>query len=66
MLEFNGLWISAPFDDGRHQWFELPKSEALIAEVVITTLDSGVLRQPARFARWRLTGETQTAGAESD
>jgi ATP-dependent DNA ligase len=46
--------IWAPFEDGRRDWYELPRDEALVAEVVVTTLDSGVLRQPARFLRWRL------------
>ena len=45
--------IWAPFEDGRRDWYELPGGETLVAEVVVTTLDSGVLRQPARFLRWR-------------
>ena len=46
--------VWAPFDDGRYDWYRLPAGESPIAEVVVTTLDSGVLRQPARFVRWRL------------
>jgi len=46
--------IWAPFEDGRHDaWFQVPAG--LVAEVVITNLDSNLLRQPARFVRWRLT-----------
>ena len=45
--------IWAPFDDGRYDWYELPPRASLVAEVVVTGLDSGVLRQPARFVRWR-------------
>ena len=46
--------IWAPFEDGRREWYELPRHPELIAEVAVTTLDSGVLRQPARFVRWRI------------
>ena len=46
--------VWAPFDDGRYDWYELPDSTRPIAEVIVTTLDSGVLRQPARFVRWRV------------
>ena len=46
--------IRAPFDDGRAEWFRLPPRSSLVAEVAVTTLDTGVLRQPARFVRWRL------------
>lgn len=46
--------IWAPFEDGRREWFELPKEANLVAEVVVTPLDSGILRQPARFVRWRV------------
>ena len=45
--------VWAPFEDGRREWYELPNGTALIAEVAVTTLDSGLLRQPARFLRWR-------------
>ena len=45
--------IWAPFDEGRREWFQLPPDSGLIAEVIVTTIDSGVLRQPARFVRWR-------------
>jgi ATP-dependent DNA ligase len=45
--------VWAPFEDGRRDWYELPNGEELVAEVIVTTLDSGVLRQPARFLRWR-------------
>lgn len=48
--------VWAPFEDGRREWFELPPDAGLTAEVVVTTLDSGVLRQPARFVRWRSSG----------
>ena len=48
--------VWAPFDDGRREWYELPSSLHLVAEVIVTTLDSGLLRQPARFVRWRLSG----------
>jgi len=47
--------IWAPFEDGRRDWYELPPKAQLIAEVAVTTLDSGLLRQPARFLRWRIT-----------
>ena len=47
--------VWAPFEDGRRDWYELPDGVRLVAEVVVTTLDSGVLRQPARFVRWRWT-----------
>jgi hypothetical protein len=47
--------VWAPFDDGRREWYELPKGVSLVAEVVVTTLDTGVLRQPARFVRWRIS-----------
>jgi ATP-dependent DNA ligase len=56
MLAEHRVW--APFEDGRHDWYELRDAEALLAEVVITTLDSGMLRQPARFVRWRAQGPT--------
>ena len=46
--------VWAPFEDGRREWFELPSGVDLVAEVTVTTLDSGVLRQPARFVRWRM------------
>jgi ATP-dependent DNA ligase len=46
--------IWAPFEDGRNDWYELPPAAELIAEVMVTTLDSGLLRQPARFLRWRV------------
>ena len=45
--------VWAPFEDGRRDWYELENAASLLAEVVITTLDSGMLRQPARFVRWR-------------
>ena len=48
--------VWAPFDDAGREWFQLPNDSAVIAEVVITTIDSGLLRQPARFLRWRSTG----------
>jgi ATP-dependent DNA ligase len=45
--------IWAPFENDRHDtWFELPAG--LVAEVEVTGIDSNVLRQPARFVRWRL------------
>jgi len=47
--------VWAPFEDGRHDWYELPRAAELIAEVTVTTLDSGLLRQPAKFLRWRVT-----------
>jgi ATP-dependent DNA ligase len=47
--------VWAPFEDGRRDWYELPNGTVLVAEVVVTTLDAGLLRQPARFLRWRLT-----------
>ena len=47
--------VWAPFDDGRREWYELPSDSHLVAEVVVTTLDSGLLRQPARFVRWRIS-----------
>ncbi|HET7419800.1 MAG TPA: hypothetical protein VFL27_05425 [Candidatus Dormibacteraeota bacterium] len=50
------LW--APFEDGRREWLELPAGARLVAEVAVTTLDSGVLRQPARFVRWRILQPT--------
>ena len=46
--------IWGPFESDRHDvWFQLPRG--LIAEVVITGIDSNVLRQPAKFVRWRLS-----------
>ena len=49
-----GRRIWAPFESDRHDvWFQLPRG--LIAEVVITGIDSNVLRQPAKFVRWRLS-----------
>jgi ATP-dependent DNA ligase len=45
--------VWAPFEDGRRDWYELPLRGGLIAEVMVTAVDSGVLRQPARFLRWR-------------
>lgn len=48
--------IWAPFEDGRREWYELPPAAKLIAEVTISTLDSGLLRQPAKFVRWRSSG----------
>ena len=48
--------IWAPFDDGRHDWYELQTDAPPIVEVAVTTLDSGMLRQPARFVRWRPAG----------
>jgi ATP-dependent DNA ligase len=53
--------IRAPFDDGRAEWLRLPPGSSLLAEVAITTLDSGVLRQPARFVRWRLAAPPDLA-----
>ncbi len=48
-----GRRIWAPFESDRHEvWFQLPRG--LMAEVIITSIDSNVLRQPARFVRWRL------------
>jgi len=45
--------IWGPFESDRHDvWFQLPRR--LIAEVIITGIDSNVLRQPAKFVRWRL------------
>ena len=45
--------IWGPFDSDRHDvWYQLPAG--LIAEVIITNIDSDVLRQPAKFVRWRL------------
>ena len=52
--------VWAPFEDGRREWYELPNSPALIAEVAVTTLDSGLLRQPARFLRWRFVDLRQS------
>ena len=44
--------IWAPFESDRHDvWYRLP--EGLIAEVVVANIDSYVLRQPAKFVRWR-------------
>lgn len=48
--------VWAPFEDGRRDWYALPKRLELAAEVAVTTLDAGVLRQPARFVRWRASG----------
>jgi len=45
------MW--APFEDGRRDWYELPSGSTLVAEVVVTTLDFGLLRQTARFLRRR-------------
>ena len=45
--------VWAPFEDGRREWYALPDSVHLVVEVVVTPLDSGLLRQPARFVRWR-------------
>jgi hypothetical protein len=45
--------IWAPFDGDRHNsWVRLPAH--LTAEVVVGHLDGSLLRQPARFLRWRL------------
>ena len=47
--------IWAPFESDRHDvWYRLPAG--LIAEVIVTSIDSNVLRQPAKFVRWRLSG----------
>jgi len=44
--------IWAPFETDRHDsWFKLPGG--LVAEVTVSGIDSNVLRQPARFVRWR-------------
>lgn len=44
--------IWAPFESDRHEvWYRLPAG--VVAEVVVTNIDSYVLRQPARFVRWR-------------
>ena len=51
--------IWAPFEDGRRDWLELPPGIELVAEVTVTTLDSGMLRQPARFVRWRVREPTE-------
>jgi ATP-dependent DNA ligase len=46
--------IWGPFESDRHDvWFQLPRG--LIAEVVIAGIDSDVLRQPAKFVRWRVS-----------
>jgi ATP-dependent DNA ligase len=45
--------VWAPFEDGRREWLELPDGGGPVAEVMVTTFDSGMLRQPARFVRWR-------------
>lgn len=47
--------IWGPFESDRHNvWYRLPAG--LIAEVVVANIDSDVLRQPAKFVRWRLPG----------
>jgi ATP-dependent DNA ligase len=51
--------VWAPFEDGRHDWYELPPAAELIAEVTVTTLDSGLLRQPAKFVRWRFADPSE-------
>ena len=44
--------IWAPCESDRvDEWFRIP--HGLIAEVAVTGLDGGTLRQPARFVRWR-------------
>jgi ATP-dependent DNA ligase len=49
-----GRRIWAPFQSDRHDvWFQLPRG--LIAEVVVAGIDSNVLRQPAKFVRWRVS-----------
>jgi ATP-dependent DNA ligase len=54
--------IWAPFESERHDvWYQLPAG--LIAEVVITNLDSNLLRQPARFMRWRLSARPPVLGS---
>ena len=45
--------IWGPFESDRHDvWFQLPRG--LIAEVIVAGIDTNVLRQPAKFVRWRL------------
>jgi ATP-dependent DNA ligase len=47
--------IWAPFESDRHDvWYRLPAG--LTAEVMVANIDSYVLRQPAKFVRWRLPG----------
>jgi len=46
--------IWTPFVKERiDEWFKLPTD--LIAEVVVTSIDGNILRQPARFVRWRMS-----------
>ena len=61
-----GRRIWAPFESDRHDvWFQLPRG--LIAEVVIAGIDSNVLRQPAKFVRWRrLSGDATLEAARAD
>ena len=50
--------IWAPFESDRHDvWYRLPSG--LIAEVVVTNVDSFVLRQPAKFVRWRMSAPAE-------
>lgn len=49
--------IWGPFESDRHDvWYRLPAG--LIAEVIVANIDSYVLRQPAKFVRWRLSCPT--------
>lgn len=51
--------IWSPFESERHDvWYQLPA--ALMAEVMVANIDSDVLRQPAKFVRWRLASPPQT------
>ena len=51
--------IWGPFESDRHDvWYRLPAG--LIAEVTVTNVDSNVLRQPAKFVRWRLPGPPES------
>jgi ATP-dependent DNA ligase len=51
--------IWAPFESDRHDvWYRLPAG--LVAEVAVANIDSYVLRQPARFVRWRLPSPPET------
>jgi len=53
--------IWAPFESERHDvWYQLPAD--LSAEVVVTNIDSDVLRQPAKFVRWRLSAPPPETG----